>query len=89
MRTSQVVQPPTRRVIFGVAVAVESVGEPPDRVDLWRLEEQIASNLESLFEAVSRSSVAVVVSSPEIGDAPEWLLERASDIAVARLARQP
>ncbi len=72
------------RTIFGIAISVQAPGDPPDANDLWRLEQELEEQVSALFGERSIVGVAIVVSSPEFGDAPEWLLESASHASVRK-----
>jgi hypothetical protein len=72
------------RTVFGIAVSVQSPGEPPDPVDLWRIEQEIEDHLGALFGEDSVVGVAIQVSSPRTGDAPEWLIVAATPESVRK-----
>lgn len=81
-------EPASRRTTYGIAVVVQVPDDQSrDRVDLWWLEDEIISALEPLFEDGARAAVSVVISGPDIGDAPEWLLERAAAESVSKFDR--
>ncbi len=66
------------RTVFGIAISVQAPGDPPDANDLWRLEQEIEEHVAAIFGEGCIVGAAISVSSPDFGDAPEWLLETAT-----------
>ena len=74
------------RTVFGIAVSACCPGDPPDSIDLWRLEQAIEEHVIALLGPGSTAAASVVASDPGFGDAPEWLIERATPDSVRKFS---
>ena len=64
--------------MFGIAVSACRPGDPPDRIDLGRLEQAIEEHVIALLGPGSAAAASVATSDPGFGDAPEWLIGHAT-----------